>query len=62
MGMAAILINGPWPFVKNFNPLLNEGSTWSLKKTCPENSEKKSFKGVDGRAEGWTTTDGKWSQ
>ena len=44
MGMAAILINGPWPFVQIFNPTLTEGSTWSWKKIGPE---KKSFKGVD---------------
>ena len=59
MDMAAILINGLWPFVQIFNPLLTEGSTWSLKKIGLEVSEEKSFKGVDNRR--WTT-DGKWSQ
>ena len=32
MGMAAILINRPWPFEQIFYPPLTEGSTWSLKK------------------------------
>ena len=32
MGMAAILINGPRPFVQIFNPLLTEGSRRNLKK------------------------------
>ena len=41
MGMAAILINGPWPF--------RGGSTLSLKKIGPGVSEEKSFKDVDGR-------------
>ena len=35
MGMLAILINGPWPFVQIFNPPLTQGSTWSLKKIGP---------------------------
>ena len=47
MGMAAILINGPWPFVHIFNPSLTEGSTWSLKNIGPGASEKKLFKGVN---------------
>ena len=61
MGLAAILINLPWPFVQIFNPPLTEGSTWSLKKIGPGVSEEKSIKGVDGL---WTDgrTDGKWSQ
>ena len=49
MGMEAILINGPWPFEQIFNPLLTEGSTWSLKKIGPGVSEEKLFEGVDGR-------------
>ena len=57
MGMAAIFINRPWPYVKIFNPPLTEGSWWHLKKIGPGVSEEKLFKGVDGR-----TTDGKWSQ
>ena len=32
-----------------FNPLLTEGSTWTLKKIGPGVSEEKSFKCVDGR-------------
>ena len=32
MGMTAILIYGPWPFVQMFNTPLTEGSTCSLKK------------------------------
>ena len=44
MGMAVILITGPYPFEQIFNPPLIEGSTWSLKKTGPEVSEEKSFK------------------
>ena len=31
MGMAAILVNGPWPYVQIFNPPLTEGSTWSFR-------------------------------
>ena len=50
MGMTAILINEPWPFVKIFNPPFTEGSIWSLKKIDPGVSEK-SFKGVDGQTE-----------
>ena len=55
MGMAAILINGPWPFVQILNPHSAEGSKWSLKKISPRISEKKLFKGVDGRQtkDGW---------
>ena len=56
MGMAAILINGPWPFEQIFNSSLTEGSIWSLKKIGPGVSEEKSFKGVD---DGRTMTDGK---
>ena len=48
MGIAAILINGPWSFEQSFNPPLTDGSTRSLKKIGPGVSEK-SFKGVDGR-------------
>ena len=55
MAMAAILINGPWPFVQIFNPFLTEGSTGSLKKIGPGLSEEKSFKGLDGRR----STDGR---
>ena len=57
MGMMAILINGPWPFIQILNPTFTEGSTWSLKKIGPGVTEEKSFKDVYGR-----TTDGKWSQ
>ena len=39
MGMAAILIKGPWPFEQIFNPPLAEGSR-SLKKIGPGVSEK----------------------
>ena len=35
MGMAAILINGPWLFEQIFNPALIEDSTWDLKKIGP---------------------------
>ena len=49
MGMAAILINGPRPFVEIFNLPLTEDSTWNLKKIGPGVTEEKSFKGVDGR-------------
>ena len=49
MVMAAILINGPWPFVQIFTPPVREDSTWNLKKIDREVSEKKSFKGVDRR-------------
>ena len=51
MGMAAILINGPWLFVQIFNPPSKEGSTWSLKKIGPGVSEEV-VQSVD---EGWTT-------
>ena len=44
MGMAAILINGPWLFVQIFNPPSTEGSTWRLKKIGPRVSDEKSFK------------------
>ena len=60
MGMAAILINRPWPFVQIFNPPLTEGFTWSLKKIVPGVSEEKSFKGVDGwRTDGRRMDDGR---
>ena len=49
MGMVAILISGPWPFVQLSNPPLSKGSTWNLKKIGPGLSEEKSFKDVDGR-------------
>ena len=48
MGMEAILINAPWPFVQIFNSPSTEGSTWNLKKTGLGVSEKSS-KGVDGQ-------------
>ena len=54
MGMAAILINGPRPFVQIFNPQFTEGSRRNLKKIGPGVSEEKLFNGVDG----WTTDDG----
>ena len=47
MGMVAILINRPKPFVWIFNPPQTEGSMWSLKKTDQGVSEEKYFKGVD---------------
>ena len=49
MGMATILINGPWPFVQIFYPPLTKGTTLSLKKIGREVSEEKSFKGVNRR-------------
>ena len=57
MGMAAILINGPWLFEQNFNPPFTEGSTWSLKKIGPGVSEEKSFKNMDGLMDGRRPTD-----
>ena len=66
MGMAAILIKGPWPSLQIFNPLLTEDSTWKLKKIGPGVSEVKSFKGVDDWQQTddgwWQTTNGQWSQ
>ena len=56
MGMAAILINGPWTFVQIFNTPFIEGSTWSLKKIGPGVTEEKSFK--CGRTDGRRTDDG----
>ena len=47
--MAAILINEPWPLEQMSNPLLTEGSMWTLKKIGLGVSEEKSFKGVYGR-------------
>ena len=49
MGMAAISVNGPLPFVHIFNPQLTEGSMQNFEKTGSGVSEKKSFKCVDGR-------------
>ena len=49
MGMAAILINGPWPFEQIYNPPLTEDSTRSLKKISPGVLEKTSFKGMGDR-------------
>ena len=63
MGMAAILINEPWPIEQIFNSPLTEGSTWSLKKIGLRVSEEKLFKGVDRQNndrrmdEGWTASD-----
>ena len=51
MGMVAILIKGPWPFVQMLNLSLTKGPTWSLNKIGPGVLEKKLFKGVDGQ---WT--------
>ena len=45
MGMAAILIKGPWPSLQIFNPLLTEDSTWKL----AQGSQKLS------RSKVWTT-------
>ena len=42
MGMAAILVNGPWPFQRSFVPLPQGGST-KFEQHCPEASEEKSF-------------------
>ena len=61
MGMAAILLNGPWPFVQIFNPPLIYGSAWSVKKFGPGVSEEKSFKDVDGQTDG-QITDREWLQ
>ena len=58
MGMAAILINRPWPFEQIFNPPLTEGPTWHLKKIGLVVSEEKYFKGVDGRKDDGQTDDG----
>ena len=49
MDMAAIFINGPWPFEQTFNTPVTEDSTWILKKTGV--TEEKSFKRVDGRTD-----------
>ena len=46
IGMAAILIYGPRPFLQSFNPDLTEGSTWSFKNFGPGVSEEKLFEGV----------------
>ena len=43
MGIAATLVNGPWPFYQSFIPLPQGGSTWNLSNTCPEAWEEKSF-------------------
>ena len=51
MGIAAILIDGPWPFEQIFKPSLLEGSTRRLKKIGPGVLEEKSFKSVDGRTD-----------
>ena len=60
MGMAAILIYEPRPFVQIFNLPSTEGSRRNLKKTGPAVSEEKLFKGVDGRTtDGRTTDDGR---
>ena len=48
MGMGAILINGPRPFVQIFNSQFTEGSRRNLKKTGLGVSVEKLFKGVDG--------------
>ena len=52
MGMAAIIIKRPGPFVQIFNPPLTKGSISSLKKIGAGVSEK-SFKRMDGRQ--WIT-------
>ena len=49
MGMVAIVINGPWPFVQIFNPPLTEGTKRNLKKIGQAVSEEKLFKGMDER-------------
>ena len=48
-GMAAILINGPRPFVQIFNPPLTKGTRRNLKNIGPGISEEKLFKGVEGQ-------------
>ena len=48
MGMAAILINEPWPFEQIFHPPFTEGSIRNLKKIGPVVSDEKPFKSVDG--------------
>ena len=58
MGMSAILIYGPRPSVHIFNPLLTQGSTWSLNKFGPGISEEKSFKGVNWQTDGRMDDDG----
>ena len=57
MGMAAILINGPRPFVQIFNPSSTEVSRKKMKKIGSVVSEEKLFKDVDGRMGGRWTTD-----
>ena len=39
MGMAAILVNGLWPFKQSFIPQPQRGSTWNLSITDPEAPE-----------------------
>ena len=41
MGMAAILVKGPWQFKQSFVPLPQGGSTWNLSNIGPKASEKK---------------------
>ena len=58
IGMAVVLIYGPWPFVLIFNLLLTQGSTWSFWKFGP------GFQRWS-RSKVWTdrrTTDGEWSK
>ena len=43
MGMAAILVNGPQPFLQSFVLLPQGGSTWNFSNIGPEASEEKSF-------------------
>ena len=52
MDSAAILINGPWPFVQIFNLFLTERFTWRLGKNVPWVSEEKSLKCFDRRTDG----------
>ena len=61
MGMAAILINGPWPFEHIFNPPLTKGFTWNSKKIGSRVSEKKSFKGVNRRRTASDHTSSSWA-
>ena len=58
MGMAAILIYGPWLFVQIFNPTLTQSSTWSLKKFGPGGVLSMLFKDVSGDRQTYGQTDG----
>ena len=61
MGMAAILVNGPWPFYQFFVPPTYGGSIWILSKIGLGASEEKSFENDNGRTDARTDgrTDGR---